>query len=196
MMHNAKFAIVDPNVLAAIGLKQMLCSIMPMMDIDIFTSFGDMAGSEDTYVHYFVASRIYFEHTAFFRAHPHRSIVLVAGDMHINGVVTINVCQSEQDIAKTVFRMMQHGHGDGHKAPTPEIEDRSSELLSPREIEVAVQLARGLINKEIADRLNISITTVISHRKSIMDKLHARSLADITIYCVLNGLTDITELNQ
>ena len=57
-----------------------------------------------------------------------------------------------------------------------------------------LSLILGLINKEIADRLNISLTTVISHRKNIMDKLHARSLADIIIYVVMNNLADISEL--
>ena len=55
-------------------------------------------------------------------------------------------------------------------------------------------MAKGNINKEIADRLNISITTVITHRKNIMEKLQARSLADIIIYVVMNGLADIGEL--
>jgi DNA-binding NarL/FixJ family response regulator len=61
-------------------------------------------------------------------------------------------------------------------------------------MEVAVLLAKGLINKEIGDRLHISVTTVITHRKNIMEKLHARSLADIIIYAVMNGLVDVGEI--
>ena len=67
-------------------------------------------------------------------------------------------------------------------------------LLTPRETEVAVLLSKGFINKEVADRLNINLTTVISHRKNIMDKLHARSLADIIVYVVMNGLAEVSEL--
>ena len=67
-------------------------------------------------------------------------------------------------------------------------------LLSPREQEVAIMLAKGLINKEIADRLNISTTTVITHRKNIMEKLRARSMVDIIIHVVVNGLVDVGEL--
>jgi DNA-binding NarL/FixJ family response regulator len=66
--------------------------------------------------------------------------------------------------------------------------------LSPRELEVTILLTKGLINKEIADRMNISITTVITHRKNIMEKLHARSLADIIIYAVMNGYVNLGEL--
>ena len=67
-------------------------------------------------------------------------------------------------------------------------------LLSTRETEVAVLLAKGCINKEIADRLCISLATVISHRKSIMAKLRARSLADVIIYVVTHGLAPLDEL--
>ena len=79
--------------------------------------------------------------------------------------------------------------------PMPPPSHKPSELiLSPREIEVAVLLSKGYINKEVADRLDISLATVISHRKNIMDKLHARSLADIIVYVVMNGLADVSEL--
>jgi DNA-binding NarL/FixJ family response regulator len=70
------------------------------------------------------------------------------------------------------------------RMPKPVLEPQ----LSQREAEVAILLCQGCINKEVADKLNISLTTVITHRKNIMDKLGARSLADVIIYCVMNGL--------
>ena len=72
--------------------------------------------------------------------------------------------------------------------------DSGTVQLSPRELEVTILLTKGLINKEIADRMNISITTVITHRKNIMEKLKARSLADIIIYAVMNGYVNLGEL--
>lgn len=58
------------------------------------------------------------------------------------------------------------------------------EELSEREIEVLKQLVAGLANKEIADKLNISIHTVISHRKNITDKTGIKSLSGLTIYAI------------
>ena len=58
------------------------------------------------------------------------------------------------------------------------------EDLSDREIEVLVQMVKGLANKEIADKLNISIHTVISHRKNITDKTGIKSLSGLTIYAI------------
>ena len=59
--------------------------------------------------------------------------------------------------------------------------------LSAREIEVLILITKGLINKEIADKLNISLTTVISHRKNITEKLGIKSVSALTIYAVMNG---------
>ena len=65
---------------------------------------------------------------------------------------------------------------------------------APMEQRVAVEYCRGWRDAEVADRLNITLTTAISHRKNIMEKLHARSLADIIVYVVMNGLADVSEL--
>jgi DNA-binding CsgD family transcriptional regulator len=58
------------------------------------------------------------------------------------------------------------------------------EDLSDREIEVLSELVKGLSNKEIADKLNISIHTVISHRKNINEKTGIKSLSGLTIYAI------------
>jgi DNA-binding CsgD family transcriptional regulator len=58
------------------------------------------------------------------------------------------------------------------------------EQLSEREIDVLIQLVKGLSNKEIAEKLNISIHTVISHRKNIIEKTGIKSLSGLTIYAI------------
>ena len=62
------------------------------------------------------------------------------------------------------------------------------EGLSQREMEVLQLVACGFINKEIADKLYISLHTVISHRKNITRKLQIKTVAGLTIYALLNGL--------
>jgi DNA-binding NarL/FixJ family response regulator len=66
-----------------------------------------------------------------------------------------------------------------------------SKILSDREIEVLSLIAQGLLNKEIADKLNISMTTVITHRKNIVEKLGMRTVSALTIYAVMHGYVDI-----
>jgi two-component system, LuxR family, secretion system response regulator SsrB len=50
-------------------------------------------------------------------------------------------------------------------------------------------LAEGQSNREIAVKLGVSVTTIDSHRKHIMDKLGLRGLADLTKYAIREGLT-------
>jgi DNA-binding NarL/FixJ family response regulator len=76
--------------------------------------------------------------------------------------------------------------------PMPDILQRK--LLTDREIEVMSLIAQGFINKEIADRLNIGLSTVITHRKNIMDKLGMKSVSALTIYAVMHGYVDINKI--
>lgn len=190
---NLEIAIVDPNILTCLGLRGMLADIIPSATIRSFSSFLDLL--DDTpymYAHYFVASRIYFEHSQFFREQTGKTIVLLNGDdvPMPNGVKTLNICQDEKSLAKDILALRNHGH-----RPTAASSVHSNAtLLSAREIEVATLLVKGLTNKEVADRLNVSLTTIISHRKNIMDKLSANSLADIIIYMVTNGYVALGEI--
>ena len=69
-----------------------------------------------------------------------------------------------------------------------------SEDLSDREKEVLVLVAKGLLNKEIADKLNISVNTVITHRKNITRKTGIKTAPGLTVYAILGGLIDIESL--
>ena len=62
--------------------------------------------------------------------------------------------------------------------------------LSDREKEVLVCVAKGMINKEIADRLCISVHTVVSHRKNITAKTGIKTIAGLTVYALLNNLLE------
>ncbi|MBQ8958068.1 MAG: response regulator transcription factor [Bacteroidales bacterium] len=66
--------------------------------------------------------------------------------------------------------------------------------LSKREIDVLVAVAKGMMNKEIADQMSISIHTVISHRKNITRKTGIKSVSGLTVYALLNNLIDENEV--
>lgn len=67
------------------------------------------------------------------------------------------------------------------------IEDRY-ELLTPREREVLQLVAEGHPNKEIAARLELSLYTVETHRRHVLEKLNLHSAADLILYGVRKGL--------
>jgi DNA-binding NarL/FixJ family response regulator len=64
-------------------------------------------------------------------------------------------------------------------------------VLSPREREVLQLMAEGYSTKEIADKISISIKTVETHRKQLMDKLNIHNIAQLTKYAIREGLTTL-----
>lgn len=68
--------------------------------------------------------------------------------------------------------------------------ENCSHQLSAREIEVLQRVGQGLSNKEISEKLFISIHTVITHRKHITAKLGIKSISGLTLYASLNNLVD------
>jgi DNA-binding CsgD family transcriptional regulator len=188
-------AIVDSNILSCIGLCHILEKIIPNASVKMINSFEQLIESEpENFKHFFVSSSIYFEHASFFRSHFLRTIVMVSGDSSLSlpGALKLNICQNEKGLVSDLLKLQHHGHSDQPHKPRVEIPHINDfKCLSSRETEVLILLVKGYINKEIADMLSISLSTVISHRKNIMEKLGARSLSDVVIYAVMNGFVEV-----
>ncbi len=186
-MEKKEIAIIEPNTLTILGLEGILKEIIPMAIIRTFRSFEELIDdTPDMYAHYFVAAQIYFEHTGFFLPRSPKAIVLTNSDKipRLTGIPTLDIYQSKEMLVKDIMKLHQDGH-DIRSALS--WKEHPGHQLSSREIEVLVLLTKGLINKEIADKLNISLTTVITHRKNITEKLGIKSVSGLTIYAVLNG---------
>ncbi len=59
--------------------------------------------------------------------------------------------------------------------------------ISDREREVLLLVAQGFSSKEIADKLNISVHTVNTHRKNITHKTGIKSVAGLAVYAMIHG---------
>lgn len=70
----------------------------------------------------------------------------------------------------------------------------SREPVSRREKEIIALVAKGMTNKEIADKLFLSVNTVITHRRNIARKLEIHSATGLTIYAIVNHLVDLSEI--
>lgn len=197
MKERPKVAVIDTNTLAAMGLKQILQNVMPIMTVDTFGSFAELqSANAEIYFHYFTAMSIVLEHKDFFMARRRKTIVLTLSldtmsqlsDFHC---LCVNV--PEQQLIRSLLTLQQGAHGKGeHLPPMPDIISRK--ILSDREIEVMSLIVQGYINKEIAQQLNIGLATVITHRKNIMDKLGFKSVSALTIYAVMHGYVDINKI--
>ena len=197
-----EIAIIESNTLTCLGLKGILEEMIPMAIIRIFHRFSElMDDTPDMYAHYFISAQVYVEHNVFFLPRKRKTIVLAndSPQFQLSGVPVLNVHESEEELVKNILKLHQHAHHNGYPvkdmpsmAPIPS--HPQAEILSAREIEVLVLITKGLINKEIADKLNISLTTVITHRKNITEKLGIKSVSGLTIYAVMNGYVEVDRI--
>lgn len=73
-------------------------------------------------------------------------------------------------------------------------EVHEKDTLSSREKEIISLVVKGFTNQEIADRLYLSIHTVITHRRNIARKLEIHSATGLTIYAIVNKIVDLSEI--
>ncbi|MBQ4387718.1 MAG: response regulator transcription factor [Prevotella sp.] len=197
MNNRPLIAIIDANTLAVLGLKQILQNVMPIMTVDTFGSFAELeANDADSYVHYFVSMDIVLSNRAFFMERRRKTIVLTLSLSETSQLADFHslcINQPESQLIRQLLMLQQHAHGDGRNLP-PMPHVLQQKILTDREIEVMSLIVQGYINKEIADRLNIGLATVVTHRRNIMDKLGMKSVSALTIYAVMHGYVDINKI--
>ncbi|MFV0398549.1 MAG: response regulator transcription factor [Bacteroidales bacterium] len=110
----------------------------------------------------------------------------------------------DQDVIQQ-FQGVIHVYDDPrkilHTLQTAVAEPQSDEVtqdggdISEREKEILVAVAKGMMNKEIAAQFNLSIHTVISHRKNISRKTGIRSVSGFVVYALLNNLIEEQDIH-
>jgi DNA-binding CsgD family transcriptional regulator len=100
----------------------------------------------------------------------------------------IHITDTPEYIVNTIYKQSQ--------LPANANDMVISEQISEREMDVLILLVHGLSNKEIADKLNISIHTVVSHRKNIIQKTGIKSQAGLTIYAISNKIISLDSFQE
>ena len=77
-----------------------------------------------------------------------------------------------------------------------EEEENEQDLLSQREKEIITCVVKGMTNKAIADKLFLSVHTIITHRRNIARKLQIHSPAGLTIYAIVNKLVALEDIKE
>lgn len=99
-------------------------------------------------------------------------------------------CIGIYDNAARIIQKLRNAIDQSSKNPKNDLNE-----LSSREKDILAAVAMGKTNKEIADEFNISIYTVISHRRNISQKLGINSIPGLTVYAIMNKLVDISDFN-
>ena len=99
---------------------------------------------------------------------------------------TIELHDNKQKVINKVLNLLNNNE---------ESSQNESVDLSNREEDVLVCVAKGMSNKDISEALNISVHTVITHRKNIVKKTGIKSVSGLTVYALLNNLVEESEIN-
>lgn len=189
-------AIIDRNTLSGMALREILWEIFGNVEIHLYTTMDKfIADSNRHFIHFFVDSDILFRYIDEFVTLKNLATVLHvgAGSKFIKeGFNVLDLSCSEGELKNRIMQMQlisryEDRFDEGRRR------DGGNEL-SPREQEVLILMVKGLINKEIAEKLGVSLPTVIFHRNNICTKLQTRSIGKLTIHAVLSGLIDINDI--
>lgn len=186
--------IVEPSVLIFRGLASVLS------DIDNHCNTDHLSGSENIERHlsrkntdlviinplFVVAEKNRFRELR--RIHPDVKFLGLIYSVYETEVISlfdgiITVTDHPGAISATLRQALKMTKKDQKNA--------EFEALSARETEVLKLLVEGAANKEIADRLNISVNTVVTHRKNISKKTGIKSVSGLTVFAIVEGIVSI-----
>ena len=97
-------------------------------------------------------------------------------------------------VRKIEKKLKENGAVSGTDERTIQEKRGKTEALSEREKEIVCRIAKGMSNKEIADKLFLSVHTVTTHRRNISNKLQIHTAAGLTIYAISNKLLNIEDI--
>ena len=100
----------------------------------------------------------------------------------------IELSDNKQKVANKIFNLINNNDDSSSQ--------NESVDLSNRETDVLICVAKGMTNKDISDMLNISVHTVITHRKNIVKKTGIKSVSGLTVYALLNNLVEESEIYE
>ena len=189
-----KIAIAEPSSMLRIGLEQML---RELPDAEVIFSTDNLnslyARINALRPDVLIVNPLLFDYAkratlrAEFEQQPNLRLVgLVSSYLESQhqrqfaGIIELN--DDFQRIKSTVNQVVNTIHSDDDEVDTAPLSDREKDVL--------VCLSKGLKNNEIADQLNISVHTVITHRKNIVRKTGIKSVAALTVYAILNNLIE------
>lgn len=182
----AYIALIGHNTLESKALHDICAESIPCGHTHCtalsFASLREMEISGRRFDGYIVQPEIYLMHASYFMPRRHQTLII----SHHRDVT----CSEEYPMiisayadADTITAALQR------ILPTrDEAAGTTETALSAREREVLAAVASGLTSKEVAEKLNISFNTVLTHRKNISSKLGIRSASGLSLYAVLNGI--------
>ena len=137
-----------------------------------------------TYDSYFTDSDTLVLNADFFLPRRNKTALLIDSTEEHGALSSTNRITLRSSQETIIEQLQQLFTSDSSSNTTTE----NNKDLSSREVDVLQLIVKGITNKEIADKLNISLNTVLTHRKNITAKLGIKTVSGLTFYAIMNGI--------
>lgn len=179
--------IFGPDSITTIGLKYLLREYFEIDAITINQPLDNDSFCDSSQMYLIITtSQLFASNLDFFI--PRRSRTIILSEEDSDDTFIINIHCDESTIIDKIEQIIA-----SINIPSESMRQSS---LTQREIDVLRLIAKGYINKEIAEKLNISFNTVLSHRKNITTKLGIKSASGLGFYAIMNGYISESDLTN
>lgn len=191
-MKRTGILILSQSHIVRLGLRQCLSDLNLPVKIFLAADLSSAADlTENNDIQLIIAGEEFINDSGFPQiassGKPER-IFLFSGKRKIRDEQNLSLYMTPVEVASMIKPMLQSLKED-------ESISSSEKELSKREKEVVRLLALGASNKDIAEKLNLSLHTALTHRKNIIRKLGIKTAAGLTVYAILNGMITLEEAN-
>ena len=192
-----KVLLIEPSEIISLGMKEIIDRSSEFEVVSTLTSpefYNNLQTKPDVVVvnPVVVNYNERFDVRSYFCANGENiSIVALTNNGHEESVMRLyDGCINIYDPSTRIIQKLHSAIEEAQQNPKNEYNE-----LSSRERDILVAVAKGKTNKEIADEFNLSVYTVISHRRNISRKLGINSIPGLTVYAIMNKLVDMSDFN-
>ena len=182
MRRNKKIALILKDTLRSCGLQSLLVDYFQPVEITPFSTLESLqANGMESFDYYFTDAEQFTQGADYFLPRRSKTVIVVHHHASAHNSNALQCLATDLTPEQLIEQLQQIFEA----APQQEFE--GSKELSTREIDVLQLVAKGITNKEIADKLNISLNTVLTHSKNITTKLGIKTVSGLTFYAIMNG---------
>lgn len=180
-----QIAVILPDTLQSVGLQHLLSEYFPPIEIGAFPSFETFSKGKnyDSFDYYFTNTETWILNMDFFLPRKTKTMLILDHKTTSDKSASINYITTNSPLEILIEQFEKLFENETNISHPGE----ASKGLSLREIDVLQLIVKGITNKEIADKLNISLNTVLTHRKNITSKLGIKTVSGLTFYAIMNG---------
>ena len=182
MLRDKHIIIVSSDFLQAYGLKTLLEEYFSSKNVEVLNEASLLEDHPLNCYVFFVQADIFVAFIDKLNGIRNKLIVISNSSVSTSESISILRTSLEQTALLDLLNSLLEEKLHQQKA------QNGKSTLSDREQEVLTLIAKGEMNKTIADKLHISLNTVLTHRKNITAKLSIKTVSGLTVYAILNGL--------